>query len=609
MNKPANLAYEFGPFLLNATEHFLLCAGEPVSLKPKVFDLLLVLVENSGHVLQKEELMRRLWPDTVVEESNLTVNIFSLRKALDKNNHGHSYIETVPRLGYRFAAKIREVWPEANRLRDQRNEQQRGAGVKSHARAQVQPIAVLPFRLFGARSNKGTYLGLGMADALITRISNLRQIVVRPTSAVRRYADGEVDPLAAGEELKVSAVLDGSIRRAGKSIRVTVQLVSVNDGATLWAEKFDENFTNIFALEDSISEQVAGALIPRLSKSERKQLRKRYTENTAAYQAYLKGRFFLDKRTEEGFSNAIAYFEEAIRIDPEYALAYAGMADYYELVANFSVMAPKEAAAKAKEVVNKALEIDPTLAEAHLSLAYLKESSEWDWAGAEREFKLAIKLKPNYAEAHQRYSIYLRLLGRFAEGLAEIKKALELDPVSLNMNVSLGSLLYFARRYDQAIEQLWKTVELDQNFVMAHAYLGLSFGQKGMHEEAIAAFRRVIQISGNVLEFSAHLAHAYAVAGKRTEALAMLEELRNLSKPRLVSPYYLALIYAGLGEEDQARHWLEKAYQERCEDLALLGVDQRLDGLRENSWFTDLVRRLGLPGAESQGKSPAHRNA
>ena len=591
MNRAAKHFYEFGSFRLDTAEHLLLQDGRPVPLKPKVFDLLLELVTNSSHVLTKDELMKQIWPDSFVEEHNLAVSISTLRKALGEDHSEQPFIETVPRRGYRFVAGVREVWDESADMRSGSNVR---AHVKKEASVRAKSIAALPFKHIGAKAAEEEYLGLGLADALITRLSNLRQIVVRPTSAVRRY-DGEQDPVAAGRELRVSAVLDGSVQRFGKRIRVTVQLVSVHDGASLWAGKFDETFTNIFAVEDSISEHVATALMLKLTDKERKQLRKRYTENTEAYQAYLKGRYFLGKRTVESFGKSFGYFEQAISIDPEYALAYAGLADYYLLLMNFNVLPPQKAGPQAKEAALKALRFDDTLAEAHASLAYLKGIHEWDWAGAEREFERAIELNANDAIAHQFYSIYLRVLKRFDEAMAEAKKAQELDPLSLSINTSVGSLFYFARQYDQAIEQLSKTLELDPNFVMAHFYLGWAFEQKGMYEEAIAAFQKVVHISGNVPEFGAGLGHAYAVSGNTVKAREVLNELKALAKQRYVSPYDLALIHTGLGEEDEALDWLEKAYEERSVELALLKVDQRLDTLRKDSRFTDVLRLIGFP--------------
>src|SRR2546425_496917 len=473
MSKPTRLLYEFGPFLLDVTEQLLLRDGRPIPLKPKLFDLLLLLVENSGHVLDKNRLMSTLWPDTFVEESNLTVNIFALRKALGNRRNKHSYIETVPRRGYRFVANVTEapnggvdsVAAERARLSSNADERfEAGAGVKS--------LAVLPFKSIGAEAGH-EYLGLGLADALITKLTNLRQIKVRPTSAVREYTRAR-DITVAGRKLKVDALLDGSIQRARQRIRVTAQLVDARDGATLWAENFDAKLVDIFSLEDSLSDQVVRALSLKLTGEERKHLVKHHTENTEAYQAYLKGRYFWNKRTSDGFKKGVEYFEHAIALDPNYARAYAGLADCYQLLSGYMSGPSREAIPKATIALLKALQIDDTLAEAHTSLGHLR-TREWDWSDAEKEFKRAFELNPNYVTAHHWYSTYLRLMGRFDEAWTEIKIAEELDPVSLSINTSVGTLQYLVRKYDQALEKLWATIELDPNYPYAHFNLGMVY--------------------------------------------------------------------------------------------------------------------------------------
>jgi len=590
MNSPVKHFYEFGSFRLDLVEQRLLRDGKPVALKPKVFNLLLELVNNSGHILLKEQLMKQVWPDTFVEEHNLAVSVSTLRKTLGGDQNDCQYIETVPRRGYRFIPVVRVVWddptaPDTNH---------RNHATRSPLASAVHSIAVLPFRSIGLKAGEEAFLGLGMADALITRLGNLSQIVVRPTSVVRKFADGCQDPVTAGNELGVSAVLDGSIQKSGNSIRVTVQLVSIEDGTTLWADKFDEKFTDIFAVEDSISEQVTTALTLKITDKDRERLRKRYTENSEAYQAYLKGRFFLSKRTAEDIVRSTQYFKEAIRTDPGYALAYAGLADYYLIAANYDLVSTKEAISESRRAVLQALEIDETLAEAHASLAYLKFVHEWDWAGADREFSRAINLNPSVLETRQCYAIYLRCMRRFDESIAQIKQARELDPLSSNINTTLGSTLHFAGRYDQAIEQLGKTVESDPTFIMAHVYLGLAHEQKGLGDEAIRTFEKVFG-ARPVPQFKAMLAHAYAVAGRTVESRAALMDLHEVAKHSHVSPYDLAFIHAALGENEVAIDWLERAYHERCEDLVMLGADQRFDPLRKQPRFLNLMNLMDFP--------------
>ena len=596
MSKPTSLLYRFGPFLLNPTEQLLLRDGQPVALKPKLFDLLLILVENSGHVLHKNELIEKIWPNTFVEESNLTVSIFALRKALGDDHDNHSYIETVPRRGYRFVAKVIEVRDEgAGRVAGKRARLRSGYE-RLGAGPDVTRLAVLPFKPIGAAADD-EYLGLGLADALITKLTSLRQIRVRPTSAVRDYtAAGDIT--VAGRELKVDALLDGSIQRARKRIRVTAQLVDARDGATLWAENFDEKLGDIFSLEDSLSDQVVRALSLKLTGEERKHLIKRHTASTEAYQAYLKGRYFWNKRTAEGFNKGVEYFEHAIALDPNYALAYVGLADCYQLLGGYFALPSRETIPKARKALLEALQLDDTLAEAHASLAHLR-AREWNWSDAEKEFHRAIELNPNYVTAHHWYSIYLKEMGRFDEAWAEIKMAEQLDPVSLNINTSVGALLYFMREYDQALEQLRATLELDPVYPFAHFNLGMVYEAKEMYHEAIKHYRKTQTILGKNLELMAYLAHAYALSGRRGEAQKLLDELKKPSDHGYELRYYIAVIYVGLGEKDQAFAWLEGAYNERDEMLGVLKVDPMLDSLRADPRFTSLLERIGLDPSQN----------
>lgn len=640
MGRPARQFYEFGPFRLDATEHVLFRDGAVVPLKPKVFDTLLVLVENNGHVIGKDELMKTLWPDTVVEENNLNQNISVLRRALGDGENAVQYIETLPRRGYRFVASVREsrdqsadlvlekhtlssvvieveehedrsvetndllLRPAPRRRWWTRGQVLAGAAliaamtvagyffVSSNSKrpetvSTIKSIAVLPFKTLGADGGD-EYLGLGMTDALITRLGSIDQVIVRPTSAVRRYAAQEQDPIAAGREQRVDAVLDGSIQKAGDRIRLTLQLVSVADGRHLWTDKVDEKSADILTVEDRVSERVAAALSLRLSGGEKKLLAKRYTENAEAYQLYLKGRFFWNKRTEEGLKKAIECFQQAIEKDATYALAYAGLADSY-----IREYRPKnETAPRAKQAALKAVEIDDTLAEAHTSLAFIKYTYDWDWQGAEREFKRAIELNPNHANAHFFYGLYLHVMGRLDEAIAQITRAQELDPLSLIIATNVGRLLYVSRRYDQAIEQLQKTLEMDQGFPQTHICLGLVYQQEGRDKEALAEVQKAVDLSGRRPETLSTLGYVYAVS-RRREAAKILDELKDLSKRTYVSPDWIAIIYAGLGERDQAFVWLEKAY-ENHELPVDLKVDPKWDRLRSDTRFAELLRRVGL---------------
>ncbi|SRR6266404_1499385 len=590
MSKPLQSCYEFGPFRLNASERLLLRDGQPVPLPPKVFDTLLVLVQSSGHLVEKDELMTKLWPDTFVEEATLARNISDLRKALCEDTGQHKYIETVPKRGYRFVASVRIT--EGDAILVQRRSKSRTVIEEIVETAPRGSLAVLPFKPLGPDGDD-EYLGLGIADALITRLSNVRQILVRPTSSIFKYAGSRQDPVIAGRELKVDSVVEGSVQVSGDRIRVTVQLVSIADEASLWAEQLDVKFTDIFAVEDSISQRVVEALTLKLTGEEQKLLSKHHTENTEAYQVYLRGRYFLNKRTTRCIKKAAEYFQQAIQIDPSYALAYAGLADSLTLLVTWEPLPPLEGFPKAQSAAARALEIDPTLAEAHASMGHLLLHT-WHWEDAESAFRNAIDLNPGYASAHQWYSEYLAAMGRFDEAVAEIRRAQELDPLSPNQNSDVGWVLYYARRYDEAIDQLRHAVEMDPEFLQAHVLLGQAYTQKAMYEEAIAEFDRAMDLSGKGRLSILLVGHAYAVSGRTREALAAIDKLNALSKERYFSPYRVALIHAGLGDNDQAFEWLERGYQKRDAWLIWLKVDPALDRLRSDQRFPDLLRRVGL---------------
>ena len=644
--------YNFGSFRIDTTERLLLRDGEPVPLAPKVYDTLLTLVENGGRVVEKEELMKAVWPDTFVEDANLTVNISALRKALGEGVSEHQYIETVPRRGYRFVSTVtrandespdlllgaigdtpagiddtgtveterkesgdRESYPPPSRSSETlpRSRSFRPAvfwlsallvglsGIAYYAwpeRAEpqltVRSIAVLPFKPLVADS-RDELLEIGMCDALITRLGGLNHLVVRPTSSVVRYNKGDHDPLAAGRELGVDALLEGYVQRSGEKIRVTVQLLRVRDGRHLWSGRFDDNFTNIFAVEDSISRQIADALLLELTGEEQSRIAKHHTENIEAYQLYLKGRYFQDKRELEGIKKSIGYFQQAIEKDPSYALAFAGLADSYGLLVRRADMPSPDSYENAKTAAMRALEIDDTIAEAHKSLANILYWYDWNWSEAESEYIRAIDLSPNAPTVHAEYASYLLAMGRHQEALSEITRARELDSVSLVVNAGMGRVLFFARKYDEAIEQCQNTVELDPSFGGAHLVLGRAYKQKQMYAEALTALQRAKSLSSDSPEVVALIGYTYAVSGRHVEASKILEELQVQSKERYVSPYYPAMVYAGLGERDKAFDWLEKAFEEREGRMTILKIAPEFDSLRSDPRFASLVRRVGLP--------------
>jgi TolB-like protein/DNA-binding winged helix-turn-helix (wHTH) protein/Tfp pilus assembly protein PilF len=613
MSRAAGSTYEFGPFRVDVLARSLLRDGRSVPLTPKSFDVLLALIENSGRVVRKEELMSRLWPDTVVEEHNLTVNISALRKAMNEDS-GQRYILTIPGSGYRLAMPVRVVEnaPDKSRSTASAIEVARrswtrslwiGLGlivvvaavglfrlVRPTVTLRQKSVAVLPFNVLSPTDDD--YLGVGIADTLITRLSNVRQIAVRPTSSVLKFHGQVQDAAAAGRELKVDSVLEGTIRRSDGRIRVTVQLVSVADGAPLWAGTFDEKMTDLFTVEDSISERVSSALAVELTQHEKGLLTKRYTGNVEAYELYLKGRYFWNKRTTEGFEKAIEHFQDAIKRDPNYALAYTGLADCYNLAR--LEQAPKDLNENAVNAVIKALKVDEALPEAHLALANIRFRYDLDWSGAATEFKRALDLDPSSADAHRRYAQYLSYLGRFAEATAEMKRAQQLDPISVVINGMLAQISFFEGRYAEAAHQYKQTLEMDPNFTIAQRELGLVYEQMGAYSDALRELQRSMNLPGNFFKPTneADIGHLYAVSGNRTEAQKVLEDLKDRGRQSYVPPYDIAIVYAGLGERDATFEWLNKAYEDRSFWLSWLKVDPRLRAVRSDPRYVELDRRV-----------------
>jgi tetratricopeptide (TPR) repeat protein len=372
-------------------------------------------------------------------------------------------------------------------------------------------------------------------------------------------------------------------------------LVDAARDSQLWGERYERKLSDVLDVQQEIAREISGKLRLRLTGEEERRLVRHYPTNTEAYQAYLKGRYHWNQRTEAGLQKGIEYFQQAIEIDPTYAVAYSGLADSYTTLGYFSYIAPTEAFPRAKAAAARALELDPTLAEPHTSLAYAELYYDWNWPGAEEEFKRAIRANPNYATAHHWYSVYLTAMGRHEEAYAEIRRAQELDPLSLAINTDIGFELYYQSQYDRAIRQLRTTLEMNPNFPLAHLWLGRAYQQKGMYDEAAAEFKKVEAVFQGWPVAIAAAGHAAGVAGRRDEARKVLDELRDLSKQKYVTAYGVALVYAGLGEKDEAFAWLDRAFDERSHWLVWLKLDPRWEGLRSDPRFAELVRRVGFP--------------
>ena len=658
MSEQESHFYEFGRFRLDAYERVLLRDRDPVPLTPKVFDILLALVERGGHIVEKDDLMKRVWPDTFVEEGNLTQNVSLLRKALGENPGSPQFIETVARRGYRFVATVKAggvngldgldhdltagvpgapeplkgapsvpavaaLGPVSGELEQTFQNGNHGpaataavrtsvaTGFRKHtlvlslaiiliavtgvvyfagfskagsaAGSPIDSIAVLPF-VDDAAGSDAQYLNDKIAESLINSLSKLPKLRVVPRSVVANYK-GNIDPRQVGRDLNVRAVVTGRVHRYGDTISIQADLIDLEKVAQIWGQLYDRKLADILLVQDDISRDIFENLRLKLNVEEQKHLE--------AYRFYLKGRNSWNKRTAESLQQGIEYFQQAIDTDPNYAPAYAGLADCYNMLVVYGASQPKDGFPKAKEAAIKALEIDESLAEAHTSLAFIKFRWDRDRVEAEREFQQAIKLKPSYAPAHQWYSSFLVALERFDEAIAEAKRTEELEPLSSTASSHLGWIYYLSGNSDKAIEQCTKILALDPNSFPARRYRGLAYEQKGMYREAIDEFQKGVKVSGSPLML-ALLGHAFAASGQKGEAQRVLNELRDLEGRRYVSPYTVAAIYAGLGEKNQAFKGLEKAYEESDIWLMNLKVDPVFSKLRSDKRFPDLLARAGL---------------
>jgi pentatricopeptide repeat protein len=560
-------AYEFGPFRVEARERRLLRDGQVVPLRPKVFDILLVLVQNGGHILSKDEVMKLVWPETAVEEGNIARNISTLRNALGEFPGQRQYIETVPWRGYRFVANVKEV---SNRP----------------TQPPIASIAVLPFVNVNANA-KTEYLSDGITESLITSLAQLTGLRVTSRNSAFRYKGRETNAQTIGRELKVEAVLMGRVTESDELLSISVELVETGDDRHVWGAQYVRKPAELFAAHEHMVKEIVEKLRVELTGHEQQLLTRRQPDNNEAYLLFLKGRFHFNKLTPDGVQKGVEYFQQAIEEDPNYALAYAGLGDCHNYLAHRD---------EAKQAILKALELDETLGQAHASLAFFRFLYDWDFAGAAVEFKRALALSPNYAEAHHWYAIYLANLGHHDEAGPEARRAVELDPLSLLMNMTPALNFYLARQYDRAIEQLHRVLEMEPNFVAARSVLGSVLVQKGLYAEALAEYQRVLELLEGAAApqsaVKAIMAHAYAKWGKPEEALKLLEEV-NLSG--IASRYLIAGIHAALGESDTAFDWLQKAREQHDVQLVSLTVDPYLDGVRSDPRFADLMRSVGLP--------------
>jgi eukaryotic-like serine/threonine-protein kinase len=474
--------------------------------------------------------------------------------------------------------------------------QQTGSFRAPRASKAIGSLAVLPFENV-SRDPENDYLSDGITASLINNLATVPKLRVMAQSTVFRYKGREIDPQAVGRELNVRAVLTGRMMQSGGSLRIGTELVDVATGSQLWGAQFDRKPGDIFVIQDEISSEISGKLRLQLTHAEKKRLVKRHTEDAEAYRLYLQGRHHWNRWTEEGFYKAIGYFQQAIEKDPSYALASDGVADCYVLLGWNSYLPPKDAFPKAKAAAMAALEIAPDLGEAHTDLAAVLWLHDWQWPEAQREFQRSLELNPCYPTANHYYAECLMTMGRNAEALTRMKKSLELDPLSLIINVAIGWAHYHARQYDEAVAQLLRTVELDPSYPMTYWILGLIYRETARYDLAISAGEKGVSLSGGSPLMRAALAQTFATAGAAQEAIQIVDELNELAKQRYVAPHFFAGIYVGLGEHERAIEYLEKSCAEHCHWLIYLHIDPSMDDLRNNPRFQDLLRRVGLPAA------------
>ena len=658
MGTPAAAAriLRFGVFEVDLKVGELRKHGLRLKLSEQPFQVLAVLLEKPGEIITRDELRNRLWPgDTFVDfDHGLNNAVMRLREVLGDSSENPRFVETIPRRGYRFISRVEESFFPAVR----QGEPEKNNGLTSNAlpasslstnypsvlesssvtqqtrkKAPVHRVAIVAlaalvvtivlgavairFRgpvaaststqvrnkslvvmplenLSGDRDQE--YFADGMTDDLIANLAKIRSLRVISRSTAMAYKGTHKTLSQIASELNVDAVVEGTVLRVGNRVRITAELVQVSTDRHLWADTYESQMEDVLALQNRVSSAIVNEIRINLSPEDQERLARNPAIAPEAYENYLKGRYYWNKRSDENLIKAIGYFEQATREDPQYALAYAGLSDCYAIISAeiFGTMPAAEAAPKARAAALRALAIDPTLAEAETSLATVKFNYDWDWSGAAEGFGKSLQHNPSYATAYQRYSLYLMAMGRSEESFEQINKARELDPLSIPINFSLGWRLYMARQYPRAIQQLRNTSEMDPSYELPHLVLGLSYAQKGDYGLAIPELRKAADLShGTPLMISA-LANVYARSGNKPEAEKLLAELILQSKRQYVSPYYFAVVYVGLGEREKAMDWLEKAFADRSNGLVFLKVEPELDDLRSNPRFVSLREKLNF---------------
>src|ERR1700722_2865800 len=629
----------FGVFEMDLRAGELRKHGMQVRLQKQPFQVLAMLLEHPGEVVTREELQKNLWAvDTFVDfDHGLNKTINKIREALGDSAESPRFVETVARRGYRFLAEVKDVdggsvavpnhgtevlsgpqLPGLPKTARQPATQKRlespltwrrpGAALavllvimlasilslrNRPSSALIRSLAVLPLESLSGDASQD-YFADGMTDELITDLGQISALRVISRTSVMSYKRVRKTLPQIARELNVDGVVEGTVLRSGNQVRITAQLVRASDDKHLWAHSYEGDLRDTLALQNQVARSIAEEIRINVSPREQSELKSVKVVNPQAYESYLKGRFFLNKRTADGLKVAAAYFNQAVEEDPSYPQAYSGLADTYALLGDwqYAVMTPKEALPKAKAAAIRALELDSNLGEAHNSLAFCLEGFDWDFSAAEKEFRRAIELNPSYATAHHWYAWHLSLLRRNSEAISEMKKAKDLDPLSLIISADLAELLLIAHSYDESIQQSRRTIEMDANFALAHNQLAQAYIQKHMLDEAVAELQKAIQISGGSPTFTANLARAYAAMGRRREAVELLDDLKKPASPGYSRASEIAVVYAALGDHDQAMTWLEKGFEERFNPGVLLRPG--FDPIRSDPRFQNLLRRIGL---------------
>jgi TolB-like protein/DNA-binding winged helix-turn-helix (wHTH) protein/tetratricopeptide (TPR) repeat protein len=639
MIKDGLIAFEFGPFRLCPQDHALFKDGIAVDITPQMFTVLLLLVRDAGHLWERERLIRELWPDTVVGENNLSQCIYMLRKTLGdgQGQTRTSFIETVPRRGYRFVAPVRRFYADSHKENApspaplvslskpvfsrqlMTSTQSRASmwfvvllagglfgiaavglllgGIRAHenvaANHEAKSVAVLPFRLLTANS-EDEYLSLGLADAIITKLSETRGLKVRPINAVRKYSGVNVDVLKAGRELTVGALLEGTVQRDGEKIRVSMRLVDTGSGASLWADQIDCRFADVFAIEDEVTNDIGRALAPGLRPKAPKSNEDTSPEVLNARQDYMKGRFYWSKRTGQSLTTAIQWFRRSLEHDPKYARAYAGIADSYTLLGFYNYLPAAESYPKAREAALQALAINDKLPEPHVSLANIATDYDWDWNLAEKEFDAAIALNPEDAEAYQAHAYLQLALGQPEDAARDAEKALQLDPLSPGLNSTLGWVYYLGHDYSRCLLQCRRTKEMYPDFVVARQLSALAYTALGQYKTASLELEEAQRMSPGNPMTSVLEAQTFAAWGRQDKSRNELSNVVREPAPFVVPAYYVAAVYSQLGRNDEALSWLEKAYAAHSNWLIYLGLDPRFDRVRMDPRFPVLLQKIGI---------------